>query len=53
VQQSAIQVARYDEPLARNQAGSLTSTERLELHDVCSAAKRLMLRKTHAAALFR
>src|SRR5712692_2069221 len=50
---SAAEVARYDELLARNQAGPLTDAERVELNDLRSAAERLMLRKAHSAALLR
>ena len=53
LQQSATEVAPYDELLARNQLGPLTDTERMELHDLRSVAERLMLRKAHAAALLR
>jgi hypothetical protein len=53
LQQSATEVAPYDELLSRNQAGPLTNTERMELQDLRSAADRLMLRKAHAAALLR
>lgn len=53
LQQSAAEVARYDELLARNQAGPLTDPERVQLDDVRRASERLMLRKAHAAALLR
>jgi len=52
-QQSALEVTPYDELLERNQAGPLTDAERMKLHDLRSAAERLMLRKAHAAALLR
>jgi hypothetical protein len=53
LQQSATEVAPYDKLLARNQAGPLTDTERMELQDLRGAAERLMLRKAHAVALLR
>jgi hypothetical protein len=53
LEQSAMVGARYDELLTRNQASLLTDTERIEFHDLRSAADRLMLRKAHAAALLR
>jgi hypothetical protein len=53
LQKSAADVVRYDELLMRNQAGTLTDTERLELNDLRTAAEGLMLRKAHAAALLR
>ena len=51
LQQTEPEVARYDELLTRNQAGTLTDTERVELNDLRTAAEGLMLRKAHAAAL--
>ena len=51
--QSAMEAARYNELLARNQEVALTAPERLELNDLRSASERLMLRKAHAAALLR
>jgi hypothetical protein len=53
LQQSAAEAARYDELLARNQAGPLDNAERVELDELRSGAERLMLRKAHAAALLR
>ncbi len=53
LQQTPAEVARYDELLARNQAGPLTDAERVELDGLRTAAERLMLRKAHAAALLR
>jgi hypothetical protein len=53
LQQSATEVARYDDLLTGNQAGPLTDTERVELHNLRTGAERLMLRKAHAAALLR
>jgi hypothetical protein len=52
-QLSAVQVVRYDELLALNQANQLKDSDRLELQDLRSAGERLMLRKAHAAALLR
>ena len=48
-----IEMARYDELLERNQAGTLTPTERLELQTLRTEAERFMLRKAHAAVLLR
>jgi hypothetical protein len=53
LQKSAAEVVRYDELLLRNQAGTLTDTERVELNDLRTEAEGLMLRKAHAAALLR
>jgi hypothetical protein len=49
----AVDEERYDALLERNQDGSLTDAERLDLERLRSAADRLMLRKAHAAALLR
>jgi hypothetical protein len=46
-------MTRYDELLEKNQQGSLTEAERLELTDLRTEADHFMLRKAHAAALLR
>jgi len=53
LQEAEAGVSRYDELLERNQAGSLTDAERVELNNLRGAADRLMLRKAHAAAMLR
>ncbi|NJN90610.1 MAG: hypothetical protein HC840_19220 [Leptolyngbyaceae cyanobacterium RM2_2_4] len=45
------EMARYNELLDRNQDGTLSNAERLELVDLRSQADRFMLRKAQAAAL--
>jgi hypothetical protein len=45
------ELARYDELLDRNQNGTLSQTEQLELIELRSQSDRFMLRKAQAAAL--
>jgi hypothetical protein len=45
------EMSRYDELLAQNQDGQLTSAEKQELQQLRQEADRFMLRKAHAAAL--
>jgi hypothetical protein len=45
------EMARHDELLERNQSGTLTDAERLELQALRNEIERFMLRKAHAAAL--
>lgn len=48
---AAAEMARYDELLDRNQNGTLSQAEQLELIDLRSQSDRFMLRKAQAAAL--
>ncbi len=50
---SVTQMTRYDELLDRNQEGTLTDAERLELSALRTEADRFMLCKAQAAALLR
>lgn len=45
------EMARYDELLDRNQNGTLSQAERLELSELRSQADRFMLRKAQSVAL--
>lgn len=45
------EMARYDELLERNQNGTLSQAERLELSELRSQADRFTLHKAQAAAL--
>ena len=47
------EMSRYDELLAQNEDGQLTSAEKQELQQLRRDADRFMLRKAHAAALLR
>jgi hypothetical protein len=48
---TAEEMARYEELLDRNQNGTLSQAERLELSELRSQSDRFMLRKAQAAAL--
>nr|WP_290224964.1 hypothetical protein [Trichocoleus desertorum] len=48
---TAEEMARYDELLDRNQNGTLSQAEQLELIELRSQSDRFMLRKAQAAAL--
>ncbi len=50
-QKTSEDLARYDELLDRNQNGTLSQAERLELIELRSQTDRFMLRKAQAAAL--
>jgi hypothetical protein len=47
------EMSRYDELLEKNEKGSISPEERLELAGLRSEADRFTLRKAHAAALLR
>lgn len=48
---TAAEMARYDELLDRNQNGTLSQAEQLELMELRSQSDRFMLQKAQAAAL--